>query len=151
MRVYRGIKDAFPKAVIAEITGVHQETRPDPPYALISISYAETLDGRVVFVTQLGEMVDLSNRSLKHTSNSVELVQLSVPTSEEDVGDVVLVGFGSKPTDFGRFQAMCEGIILKPAQGAQVQTKGVIASMVNCSLIRGAEISALFSKQILLN
>lgn len=111
--------------MIAE-TGVHQETRPHPAYALISISRAATLDGRIVFVTLLDEMVDLSNRSLKHTCNSIEPVPLSVPTSEEDIGDVVLVGFGSNPTDFGRFQAMCEGIILKPAQGKQVQTKGLL-------------------------
>lgn len=130
-----------------------QETRPNPPYALISISHAVTRDNRIIFRTQLDEEVDLSNRSLTHTSNSIEAVTLlvQVPTSDEDSGGVVLVGFGSKPTYVGRFQAMCEGIILKPAQGAQVQTKGVIASMVNCSLIRGAEISALFSKQILLN
>lgn len=98
---------------------MHQERRPRRPYALISISGGVILDGRIIFVTRLGELVDLSNRSLMHASTSIEPVQLSkqVLTSEEDIGDVVLVGFGSKPTDYGRFQAMCEGIFLKSVQG----------------------------------
>ena len=114
-RVYRGIKDAFPEAEIAETRGVHQETRPDPPYALISISLAVTCDDRIALVTQLDEVVDLSNRSLMHTPTSIGPVQLSnqIPMSKEDVGDVALVGFGSKTTDIGRYQAMCEGIILQ--------------------------------------
>ena len=67
-------------------------------------------------------MVNLSNRSWKHATTSIEAIQLSkqVATSAEDVGDVVLVGFGSNATDFGRFQAMCEGIFLKPVQGMRV-------------------------------
>ena len=117
-RIYRGIKDAFPEAEIAETRGVYQETRPYPHYALISICHAVTCDGRIGFVTQLDEVVDLSNRCSMHTSATIEPVPLSnqTPTSEEDVSDVVLVGFGSTPTKFGRFQAMCEGIILKPVQ-----------------------------------
>lgn len=72
--------------------------------------------------------MDLRNRCLIHSSNTIEQVLLSnqVPTSEEDVGDLVLVGFGSKARGFDRFQAMCEGIILKPVQGMQVLTKGVV-------------------------
>ena len=121
-RIYHGIKDAFPEAEIAEGRGIYQKTRPDPPYALIGISGATTFDGRIVFKTRLGEVVDLSNRSFIHASNSIEPVPLPhyVPTCEEDVGNVILVGFGSSPTDFGRFQAMCEDIILKPVQGMQV-------------------------------
>ena len=66
--------------------------------------------------------MNLRNCCSIHSSNIVEQVLLSnqVPTSEEDVSGVVLVGFGSKATDFGRFQAMCEGVILKPVQGKQV-------------------------------
>ena len=102
---------------------MHQERRPNPPYALISISHGVTLDGRINFATRLDELVNLSNRSLMHASTSIEPVPLSnqILTSEE-VGDVLLVGFGSKPTDFGRYQAMCEGIFLKSVQGTLVQT-----------------------------
>ena len=127
-RLHRSLKDAFPSAVIGEKCGLYQETRPENPYILISISHAVIEDGRIILQTVVGEEVNLSNRSLTHSSNSIERVTLpvQVPASEEDFGDAVLVGFGSKPTDFGRFQAMCEGIILKPAQGMQVQTKGVI-------------------------
>lgn len=120
-RIYRGINDAFPEAEVAE-TGVHQERRPHPPYALISISCAETVDGRIFFETRLGEKVNLSNRSLMYPSTSIKPFVLSnrVPRSEEDIGDVVLVGFGSSATGFNRFQAMCEGIFVKLVQGMQV-------------------------------
>ena len=120
-RIYRAIEEAFPASKIGENRGLHQQNRPDPPYALIRVSNAVTVDGRIVFKTQLDEVVDLSNRCLTNPSNT-KVVQLSKedPKAKEDFGDVVLVGFGSKQTDFGRYQAMCEGIILKPVQGTQV-------------------------------
>lgn len=132
-RLYRSIKDAFPNAVIGENHGLYQETRPENPYSLICISHAVIEDDRIIFQTVVGEEVNLSNRSLTHTSNSIQRVTLPihVPASEEDVSGVVLVGFGSKPTDFGRFQAMCEGVLLTPAQGMQVQTKGVITWQIS--------------------
>lgn len=112
---------------------MYQETRPENPYSLICISHAVIEDDRIIFQTVVGEEVNLSNRSLTHTSNSIQRVTLpiQVPASEEDVSGVVLVGFGSKPTDFGRFQAMCEGVLLTPAQGMQVQTKGVITWQIS--------------------
>lgn len=63
-----------------------------------------------------------------HPSTSIEPVPLSnqVPTSKEEITDVTLVGFGSKATVVGRFQAVCEGIILKPVQGIQALIKGVV-------------------------
>ena len=120
-RIYHSIEEAFPASQIAEGRGVHQENRPNPPYALIRVSNAFIVDGRIVFKTQSGKVVDLSNRCLTNPSTN-QLVQLSKedPKAEEDIGDVLLVGFGSRRTDFGRFQAMCEGIILKPVQGTQV-------------------------------
>lgn len=120
-RIYHSIKDAFPDAQIAG-RGLYQENRPYPPYALISVSNAVTFDGRIIFETRQDEVVDLSNRCLKNPSNTIEETKLSNEElkSKEDIGDVVLVGFGSRPTDVGRFQAMCEGIILKPVQGIQV-------------------------------
>lgn len=125
----RSIKEAFPNAVISEIRGISQRTRPDPPYALISISYASIVDGRIRFVTRSGESLNLRNRSLSHTSNSTNVVTLSVqePSSEEDVGDVCLVGFGSTLADSGRYEAVCEGAcILCSTQSTQVHTKGIL-------------------------
>lgn len=106
---------------------MYQENRPENPYALISICHAVLEDDRIILQTAEGEEVNLSNRSLAYTPNSIERVTLpvQVSTSEED-GSFALVGFGSNPTAYGRFQAMCEGIVLKPAQGMQVQTNGVI-------------------------
>ncbi len=111
--MFPSITQAFPNAVIAETKGIYQETRPNRPYALISISYAVKVDGRIELVTRSGEVVSLSNRSAKDTSDPTKLVTLPVqdPSSEEDVGAVILVGFGSNPMKNGRYQAVCEGIL----------------------------------------
>lgn len=125
--VYHGIKEAFPNAVIAETKGMYQEPRPNPPCALISISGAVTQDGRIWFFTRLDEVVNLSNNSIRHTPNSIKLITLPVqtPSSEEDVGDVLLVVFGSKPTGFGRYQAVCEGVVLLSPDHTRATIPGI--------------------------
>ena len=112
--VYHGIEQAFPNAVIAATKGIYQETRPTCRFAMISISNAVTFDNRIFFTTRACEMVNLSNRTVHYASNSIKPVNLPVqdPSSEEDVGGVVLVGFGSNPLAYGRYQAFCEGILL---------------------------------------
>ncbi len=110
--VYPSVEEAFPNAVIAENNGLYQETRPSPPYALIGISFAEKRDGRIWIVTWTGEEVTLSNHSVSHTPKPTKLLTSPVqdrPSSEGDVGAVVLVGFGSKPIENGRYQAVFEG------------------------------------------
>ncbi|KAL9971085.1 hypothetical protein ACROYT_G023571 [Oculina patagonica] len=92
--VFPSITQAFPNAVIAETKGIYQETRPNRPYALISISYAVKVDGRIELVTRSRP-----------------------PSSEEDVGAVILVGFGSNPMKNGRYQAVCEGILCEESPG----------------------------------
>lgn len=130
---YRGIEEAFPDAVIGQKKGVYQETtRPNPPHALISISSACIMDGRIEVVTRLNEKINLSNRSVVHTQNSIEPLVLPVkyPSSNGDVGDVILVGFGPNPlTAFGRYQGLCEGILLNSARGKQAHTKGILPSV----------------------
>ena len=122
--VYCGIEEAFPKAVIAETKGLYQETltRPSPAYALISITSATIVDGRILITTRSDEKVNLRNRSVIHTPNSTELLNLPVqePLSEADVGDVALIGFGSNPVENGRHQAVCEGILLHSSQGKTI-------------------------------
>ncbi|KAL9971086.1 hypothetical protein ACROYT_G023572 [Oculina patagonica] len=117
--VYPSVKEAFPNAVIAKTKGIYQETRPNHPYALISISYAVKVDGRIELVTRSEEVVTLSNRCASHTSDPTKLVTLPVqdPSSEEDVGAVILVGFGTNPMKNGRYQAVCEGILCEECPG----------------------------------
>ena len=117
--VHRGIEEAFPDAVISQRKGVYQETtRPNPPQSLIGISSARIVDGRIEAVTLLNEELNLSNRSVSYTQTSIEPRALAVQNLSPDgvVGAVILVRFGSTPV-YGRYQALCEGILLNSAQG----------------------------------
>ncbi len=109
--VYPSVKEAFPNARISDNWCIYNITRPDPPYALVSISFAVIVDGRIVFNTQSGEQVNLSNRSVSHMPKPTEQLTLSVqdPPSE-DVGVVLLITFGSNPTNGNIFNAVCGGI-----------------------------------------
>ncbi|KAL9978331.1 hypothetical protein ACROYT_G015831 [Oculina patagonica] len=100
--VCRSIKDAFSDAVITESKEVCQTSKTPFSCCLISISRAYVVGFRIVIVTQLD------------------------PVSEEDVGDVVLVGFESEPAENGTYQAFCEGILLRTAQSTQVHTEGIL-------------------------
>lgn len=121
---YRGIVEAFPASVISQGQGVYQETtRPYPDLALIGIYSACLVDGRIEAVTQLNEEINLSNRSISHTQTSIEPQIVQNLSSNGAVG-VVLVGFGLKPTAYGKYQAVCEGILLNSGQGTQAYTKG---------------------------
>ena len=115
-RAYHGIAEAFRDAVIAPSgrKGIYQNgTRPNPPCALISILKASTVDCRIVFETRLGEKVNLNNRSGVCQGTGIGKTDLPVrtPNSENDVCDVILVGFGSKALR-GDYYAVCEGIFL---------------------------------------
>lgn len=115
-RAYHGIAEAFRDAVIAPSgrRGICQNgTRPNPPYALISILKASTVDSRIVFETRLGEKLNLNNRSGFCQVTGIGKVDLPVraPKSEDDVCDVILVGFGSH-TLRGDYFAVCEGMFL---------------------------------------
>ena len=113
--VFRGIADAFPKATIQE-KGIIQNDRPHPfhHYALISVLRAVTLDGRIIVSTRLGEPINLSNRSVTCYKKNIETFEVPIrqPVSDEDVGDVILIALGSKPTKQGYYIGVCEGILL---------------------------------------
>ena len=118
---HRGIKEAFPNAVISQRKGVYQEkttSRLNSPQSLIGISSACIVDGRIEAVTLLNEKLNLSNRSFSFTQLSIEPRPLAVQNLSSDgaIGAVMLVRFGFHPT-FDRYQAVCEGILLKSAQG----------------------------------
>ena len=73
-----------------------------------------TADDRVHIVTRLGEEINLKNRSCgDYKESGVRLVSLPVeePSSDDDVGNVILVSFG-RPTSQGKYLAVCEGILL---------------------------------------
>ena len=121
---YHGIVEAFPDAVISQGQGVYQETtRPYPRLALIGIYSACLVDGRIEVVTQSNEKINLSNRSISHTQTSIE-PQIVQNLSSNGAVDVILVGFGLSPTAYGKYQAVCEGILLSSGQGTQAHTKG---------------------------
>ena len=116
-RAYHGIAEAFPKAVQIAPSGRKEVrqigTKPNPPYALISILKASTVDGKIVFKTRSGEKVHLNNRSGVCQVNGIGKADLPVrtPKSEDDVCDVILVGFGSR-TIHRDYRASCEGLFL---------------------------------------
>ena len=72
-----------------------------------------TRDDRIVVTTLLGEEVDLNNRSRTYKPSGIETVPLPVHhrSSIDDVGNVMLVAFGSK-TPQGSYQAVCEDILI---------------------------------------
>ena len=115
---HRGIAHAFPDAKLPSLElggkGIYQVgKKPNPSCALISVTFAIAEDGRIGVVTGLGEELYLSNRSRVHNPSGIEKVTLQVrePTSEDDVGDVILVAFGRRTSE-GFYQAVCEGILL---------------------------------------
>ena len=94
--------------------GIYQKTtKPYPSCALIGVQTGYTRDDRIVVTTLLGEEVDLNNRSRAYKPSGIETVPLPVHhrSSINDVGNVVLVAFGSK-TPQGNYQAVCEDILL---------------------------------------
>ena len=99
--------------------GINQDWRPVPPYALISVVFGYTVDGRLHAVTRWGENINLSNRSRgEHQNRTIEAVRLPfrAPSSEDDVGDVILCAFGNKATFQFKYEAICEGILLSSHQ-----------------------------------
>ena len=113
---HRGIAEAFPCAEIAA-RGIFQNfSRPSPPHALISVKIAVTGDDRSYAKTRLEETINLNNRSrgMFKQSHLKELVlPVNEPTSEDDVGDVILVSFSTCKTFQDNYQAICEGILLR--------------------------------------
>lgn len=125
--LFRGIADAFPNAVIpSQGKGIYQNTtEPYPSCALIGVQDGYTRDDRIVVTTLLGEGVDLNNRSRSYKPSGIETVPLPVHhrSSINDVGNVMLVAFGSK-TPQGSYQAVCEDILLwsNSGQTEQIQS-----------------------------
>ena len=112
---YHGIEEAFPKAVVADPPdrGIRQRSGADSfraEFALVSMKSAYIIDERIVFMTQLNEECSLKINCRAYKQSSIDMVVLPVraPSSEEDVGDVVLIKLeGSSGS-----QAVCEGVLI---------------------------------------
>lgn len=117
---HHGIKDAFPTVKISEKSCLYQDAQEgsSPGCALINVSKALLVDGRINFITRLGENCSLRNNCQRVRSSGIDKVhlQVQVPLSEQDVGNCfLLVNFGEKPTtdNYSRYWGVCEAILLK--------------------------------------
>ena len=97
---FRGIKEAFPDAVVGCDGGIHQDTKPCHPYAFISVQTCFTgSDRQLSALTHLKERISLNDHSYGGQSSVKQgFSQLAQEQllSLDDVGDVILVAFESK-------------------------------------------------------
>lgn len=94
---YRGVADAFPdeKRQSLVLGKRAYRGRPDPTFSLKCNKVVIAFDGRIDVRIRSGEKLNLSNRSRGYNLSGINKVQLPVPepTSEDDVGGVILVSF----------------------------------------------------------
>ena len=110
--VYRGVADAFPDEKIQ--SSLSGKRSPDPTYALISVKSAFAFDGRIFVKTRSHERLRLSNRSRAYNPSGINKFKLPVqkPTSEDDVGSVIIVSFAKPSLTSESYQPICAGILL---------------------------------------
>ncbi len=116
---FRGIKDGFPDAKIAQTKGIYQEPHTlefSPQICLIGIRYGEIENERIRFCTRRGEFVDLKLNCRENLvlCTSPVVLQMRELADENDVGDVAVVKIGESEVILRNqtYQAVCEGLIL---------------------------------------
>lgn len=112
VRAYRGIAEAFPNATICP-KGISRNSL-GRQFAFVSVESLKTVDDRIRATTRRGEEINLYNSSRSsYKHHSIEELTLPVkrPTSEDDVGDVIFISFGSR-TKEGNYWGNCEGLLL---------------------------------------
>lgn len=128
---FKGIAEAFPNVTIYDSSIGQDSPGPHPLYALISVRKIFLQDNHLVAVTRSGEPININNRSRNdYQHSSIQGVELPVrkPMSEEDVGGLILVSFGSGPTEQGRYWGKCEGILLSEDLGPSLETSKLSVS-----------------------
>lgn len=111
---FKGIKDAFPNAEIAETKGIFMKDPPsDPRMCLIGMKYAVMENERIIFGARNGEQVNLKLNCRENLQLSTSPVVLEIRdiTDDDDVGDLALVKFSTSECGL-RYQAVCEGLIV---------------------------------------
>lgn len=109
--VYRGIKEVCPNAVSGKQKGLYLQTKPDKPkIILVSLKSGIIKNERIYFHTKGDDhQIDLKLNCREHLTLSTTPVTLQTRkvTDEEDVGDLLLIKFGTTVCP-----AVCEGLIL---------------------------------------
>lgn len=128
---FKGIAEAFPNVTIYDSSIGQDSPGPHLHYALINACKIFLKDNCLVALTRLGEQININNRSRNdYQSGRIQGVELPVrkPTSEEDVGGLILISFGSGPTEQGRYWGKCEGIPLNEHIGPSLETSKLSVS-----------------------
>ena len=111
--VYRSIKEVCPNAVPGKQKGLYLQTKPDKPkIILVSLKSGFIKNERIYFHTKGDDhQIDLTHLTL---STAPVTLQTRKVTDEEDVGDLVLIKFGTTDVSLRSpiYAAVCEGLIL---------------------------------------
>ena len=116
--VYRSIKEVCPNAVPGKQKGLYLQTKPDKPkIILVSLKSGFIKNERIYFHTKGDDhQIDLKLNCREHLTLSTAPVTLQTRkvTDEEDVGDLVLIKFGTTDVSLRSpiYAAVCEGLIL---------------------------------------
>ena len=116
--VYRSIKEVYPHAVPGKQKGLYLQTKPaKSKIILVSLKSGIIKNERIYFQT-IGDdhQIDLKLNCRQHLTLSPTPVTLETRkvTDEEDVGDLVLIKFGTTDVSLRSpiYPAVCEGLIL---------------------------------------
>lgn len=114
---FKGIKDAFPDAIIAaSLKGIYQEGRPpDRRICLIAMKCGIIENERIFFITKLGEHVNLKLNCRENLVLSTSPVVLQMRrVTDDEVGDVAVVRISDSECEMRNptYQGVCEGLIL---------------------------------------
>lgn len=116
--VYRSIKEVCPHAVSGKQKGLYLQTKPDKSkIILVSLKSGIIKNERIYFQTKGDDLqIDLKLNCREHLTLSTTPVTLQTRkvTDEEDVGDLLLIKFGTTDVSLISpiYPAVCEGLIL---------------------------------------
>ena len=120
VNVYNSIKEVCPNAVLGKQKGFYLQTKPDKPKIfLVSLKCGIIKNERIHFQAKGDDHpINLKLNCREHLTLSTTPVTLQTRkvTNKEDVGDLVLIKFGttnvSESPRSPIYPAVCEGLIL---------------------------------------